>query len=94
MNEIQNIYVNTLNRPGGIFEIETAFAVYNQSGATGLRNYLLARESRRSFAPRTRCGFNYFGTNLQGNVIYCSSNDPFTILGPATGTIRALGTIV
>ncbi len=94
MNEVQNVYVNTLNRPGGVFEIETAFDLYNQSGATALRNYLLARESRRGVAPRTRCnGFNYFGSNLPGGIFYCSRTSARTLLGPTVG-IRILGTLL
>jgi hypothetical protein len=92
MNDVQNVYVNTLNRPGGVFEIETGVTVFSQSGATGLRNYLLSRETRRSVAPRTRCdGFNYFGSNLPGTITYCSQVNAFTLLGPASGTIRTLG---
>ncbi len=91
MRLIQDVYVSTLNRPGGIFEIETGVSVYVQSGPTGLRNYLLARESRRSFAPRTRCnGFNYFGSNLPATITYCSRVYPFTLLGPTVG-LRPLG---
>lgn len=94
MNTVQNVIVSTLNRPGHVFEIEGLIIIHNNQSPQALRNFLLSTESRRFTPPRTRCGFDYFGFNLQGSVTYCSTMDPFAFLGPSTGSIRPLANVV
>jgi hypothetical protein len=90
MRIVQDIFVTTLNRPGGIFEIENANSIWGSQGSTGLRNYLLSRESRRTFFPRTRCaGNSFFDQSI--SIAYCSPSDPFTLLGPFSGPILLYG---
>jgi hypothetical protein len=103
MRAVQDIFVSTVNRPAHVFEVENAVIVYDNEGAQGLRNWILARIAYRSVPPRTKCeGFNYFGSNLPGTLIYCSSTPsgagqpgfPGALLGPVYGTVRPLGVVI
>lgn len=82
---IQFLFLNTLNRPCGVFEIENAINIYNSSGPSGLSSTLLRAESLRAVTPKTRCGFSFIGTNTVAVLVYCSFTTGTTLLGPFTG---------